>query len=373
MKRTDTRRLEIGFLPLGSILDRYLAAGFLRIFFICLAVAALLYVTVDFFDRIGTLLDAGASVASIARYFLYKAPLLISRVTGFATLFATLFCLGMLTRTHEITAIRSSGISVQRIALPLLLLSVVICGLSFLWNETLVPVFAHKAQNIYKTEIKNKQQQSVLGTHDIWIRGEGSFVNVDYFDTRTNVLENVTVFLLNRDFSLRALVAIPRARWTEQGWQATEATEWMLSDSGKMVGRQTREVLPLTETPQELQLLARDAEEFTYFDLQKQIADMKSKGIDTTAYEVDLQLKLALPFVSPLMVLLAIPFALKRQMSGSISLSFALAMAIGFGYWVLTAFCVSLGHSGALLAWLSAWIPNGIFSLIALYFFTAEE
>jgi lipopolysaccharide export system permease protein len=373
MNATKTHRLEVGFLPVGGILDRYLAAGFLRVFFICLAVATLLYVTVEFFDRIGTLLDGGASLASIARYFLYKAPLLISRVMGFATLFSTLFCLGMLTRTREITAIRSSGITVQRIALPLLLLAFVICGFSFVWNETLVPVFAHRAQNIYKTEIRNKQQQSLLGTHDIWIRGDGSFVNVDHFDIRTHALENVTVFLLNRDFSLRALVEIPKAQWMNQRWQAQSATEWMLLGDGKMVRRETREAVPLTETPQELQLLARDPEEFTYFDLQKQIADMKGKGIDTTAYEVDLQLKLALPFISPLMVLLAIPFALKHQMSGSISLSFGIAMAIGFGYWVLTAFCVSLGHSGALLAWVSAWIPNGIFSLIGLYFFTAEE
>jgi len=114
-------------------------------------------------------------------------------------------------------------------------------------------------------------------------------------------------------------------------------------------------------------------EEFTFFDLQKQIADMKSKGIDTTYFEVDLQTKLALPFISPLMVLLAIPFALKRQLSGGLSLSFGIAMIIGFGYWVLAAFCVSLGHSGAMPSWLSAWTPNAIFALIGLFSFTAEE
>jgi lipopolysaccharide export LptBFGC system permease protein LptF len=152
-----------------------------------------------------------------------------------------------------------------------------------------------------------------------------------------------------------------------------EATEWNLFADGKMESRQTKEALTLTETPEDLILLARDPEEFSYFDLQKQIADMKSKGIDTTAYEVDLQLKLALPFISPLMVLMAIPFALKRQMTGSISLSFGIAMLIAFGYWVLTAFCVSLGHSGALISWISAWVPNTIFSFIGLFFFTAEE
>ena len=366
-------RLQVGFLPIGSILDRYLAAGFIRVFHLSLAVILSLYIIVDFFDRIGTLLDAGVAVSTIARYFFYKAPLLISRVIGFATLFSTLFCLGMLARTNEITAIRSSGITVQRIALPLLLLSMVICGFTFVWNETLVPVFAHNAQNIYKTEIKNKQQQSVLGTHDIWIRGEGNFINVDYFDTRTGVLENVTVFLLNRDFSLRGLVEIPKAQWTGAGWQTNEATEWNVLVDGKMVRQETKAVLPLTETPEDLKLLARDVEEFTFFDLQKQIADMRSKGIDTTSHEVDLQTKLALPFVSPLMVLLAIPFALKRHMSGSISLSFAVAMVIGFGYWVLMAFCVSLGHGGALPPWISAWIPNAIFAMIGFFFFTAEE
>ena len=366
-------RLAFKFLPVGAILDRYVASSFLRIFFVSLLVITLVYTTVDFFERIGALLDAGAPLFTILRYFFYKAPLLISRVIGFAVLFSTLFCLGALTRTHEITAIRAGGITVQRIALPLLILSLIVCALNFLWNEALVPVFAHNAQTIYKTEIKNKQQQSLLGTHDIWIRAENSFINIDNFDPRTNVLENVTVFLLNRDFSLRGLLEIPRAQYTQKGWTVTGGSEWSLLADGKMVQRETTTTLPLSETPKDLQLLARDAEEFTFFDLQKQIADMKAKGIDTTYYEVDLQTKLALPFISPLMVLLAIPFAIKRKMTGSLSLSFGIAMLIAFGYWVLAAFCLSLGHSGAMPSALSAWAPNAIFAMIGLFFFTAEE
>jgi len=368
-----TNRIRFKFLPIAGILDRYVAAVFIRIFFISLAVVTLLYVTVDFFERVGTLLDSGASMSSILRYFFYKAPLLISRVVGFATLFSTLFCLGSLARSHEITAIRAGGITVQRIALPLLLLSVIICGSTFVWNESLVPIFTHRSQDIYRSEIKNKQQKSLLGSRDIWIRGEGSFINVDNFDSRDNTLDHVTVFLLNRDFSLRGLMEIPKAQWTKNGWQADQVTEWSVTPDGSIAPQESKAKPPLTETPEDLALLARDIEEFTFFDLQKQIADMKSKGIDATAYEVDLQTKLALPFISPLMVLLAIPFALKRQMSGSVSLSFGIAMAIGFGYWVLTAFCISLGHSGALPSWISAWVPNAIFTLIGLYFFTAEE
>src|SRR5881398_3599901 len=191
----DTRG-GIKNLPLGSIIDGYLVRAFLRIFFSSLLVTTSLYIVVDFFDRITNFLDNAIPVWTVIRYFIYNAPLSISRVIGFATLFSTLFCLGMAARTNEITAMRSSGISVQRVALPLLVLSLFICLFTFFWNEALVPIFAHQAQTIFKTEVKRKQQQSLFGTVDIWIRGERSFINVNRFDTANNTLQGVTIFLL---------------------------------------------------------------------------------------------------------------------------------------------------------------------------------
>ena len=366
-------RGKVKFLPIGSILDRYLAYGFLRAFFISLACVTGLYLIVEFFDRIGTFIESGASAISIIRYLAYKAPLLISRVIGFATLFSALFCLGMLARTQEITAMRASGISVQRIALPLVILSLFICQFSFFWNEALVPVFAHQAQNVFRTEIKNRQQQSLLGTADIWMRGEGSFININNFDTSTSTLQGVTIFLLNRDLTLRGVMEIPSARWTGHSWEANEVIEWRFLPDGSVLSEKTNLAPPISETPDDLKLLARDADEFSFFDLQKQISEMQSKGMDATRYEVNLQTKLALPWVSPLMVLIATPFALRRHLSGSMAMSFGGAMAIGFAYWVISAFCFSLGYNGALPPWTAAWTPNVIFALIGLFFFTAEE
>jgi lipopolysaccharide export system permease protein len=358
---------------MGGILDLYMTKGFLRIFFSSLLIITALFMIVDLFDRAGAFFDAGAPLSTVIRYFVYKIPLSISRIIGFATLFSTLFSLSMLARTQEITAMRASGISIQRITLPLIILSFGICGATFFLNESLVPAFSHRADTIYKTEIRNKKQQSLFGTQDIWLRDDGSFINIDHFDTVTNTLEGVTIFVLNRDFSLRGFVEIPRGRWKGESWELENAVEWSFLPDGKMARQKTDARALITETPEDLKLLARDATEFTYFDLQKQIADMKAKGIDATAYEVDLQTKLALPFISPLMVLLAVPFALKKHISAGVALSFGIAMLVGFGYWVLIAFCISLGHSGALPPWLAAWAPNLIFTFLGVYFFTAEE
>ena len=73
-----------------------------------------------------------------------------------------------------------------------------------------------------------------------------------------------------------------------------------------------------------------------------------------------------------MMILIALPFAVKKPISGSIAISFGMAMLIGFGYWVLSAFSISLGHNGALPPWIAAWVPNAIFAMIGLYFFTSE-
>jgi lipopolysaccharide export system permease protein len=369
LERTEVIALQ----AIGGILDRYLIRGFIRVFAASLLVITTLYLVVEFFDRVDKFLQTGTALWISLRYFFFKLPLLISRVFGFTALFSTLFSLGMLSRSQEITAIRASGISLRRLSLPLLLLSLLICIFNFFWNEALVPIFTRKAQYIYRTEVRKKQPQTVLGTKNIWMRGEGSFVSVDHFDTRKNVLEGVTIYLLNRDFSLKGLIETRWARWDGTRWEAKGGAQWLFHPDGQLTRRPFETSLPLSETPEDFKLLDREPEEFSFSDLQKQIADLKVKGIDTVQEEVDLQVKLSLPLVSLLMVLLAIPFAVKHGPGGGMALSFGLTLMIGLGFWFLLAFTVSLGHSGAIPPWLAAWVPIVTLTLVALFFWMDVE
>jgi lipopolysaccharide export system permease protein len=357
----------------GGILDRYLIRGFLKIIVLSLLCTTALYLIVDFFDRIDSVLKSGATVWAATRYFLYKVPVLMSRVFGFAVLFSTLFSIGMLSRAQEITAMRASGLSIYRISLPLFISSLLICGLNFVWNEALVPAFTRESQYIYKTEVKKKEPKSLLGTKDMWVRSEEAFISVDRFDTKNSILEGITVFLLNRDFTLRGFIEIPSARWDGTRWQPQRSVEWVLLPNGGMDQREGNVAIPISETPEDLKLLSREPEEFSFIDLKKQITDLQSKGIDATEQKVDLHVKMAVPFVSLLMAILAVPFAIRYSRGSGLTLSFGLTMLIGFGYWFLLAFCISLGHSGAIPAWLAAWVPNTIIAMVGLFFYAAAE
>lgn len=360
-------------IPTGGIINRYLIAAFLRIFLLTLVTAALLYLVVDFFDRVDNFLNAGASVSTMFSYFLFKIPLLMSRVFGMATLFSTFFSLGLLSRNQEITALRCAGLSLNQISLPLLILSLFISAFTFFWNEGLVPVFTTKSEQIYKREVRKIQPPSLIGTKDVWIRGKESFINVDRFDARKNALEGVTIYFLDRDFILRRIVEAKTARWNGRSWEAEDIWEWHFPEQTKNIQRVAGTALPVAQTPEDFKIFSREPEEFSFFDLQKQIQELKLLGVDTTEHQVDLYVKLALPLISPLMVFVGIPFAVKHASRAGMALSFGVTMAIGFGYWFLLAFSISLGHGGALPPFIAAWLANLIVALAGLYLFTGEE
>jgi len=359
--------------PLGGILDRYLARIFMKSLLVSLACMTVLYLIVDVFDRVDNFLRADNPFWSLLKYFLFKLPLLVSRVSGFAVLFSTLFSLATLTRNQEITAMRSSGLSMRRLSVPLIALSALIGFLSFLWNETVVPLFTRKAQQVYQVDVKKKKAGNLIESQEIWIRGDGAFVNADSFNAKKNTLEGIRIYLLDQDFSLRGIVEASRATWKDTHWEALGATEWLFLPQGKLLRRKLITPLPLSETPEDLKIFHHEPEELSFSNLKRQIENLANKGIDTTESQVDLQLKLALAFVSPLMVLLAVPFALKRGLRGGVPASFGLTLLLGLSYWVILGFSRSLGYTGALLPWIAAWLPNCIFLFAAVFFSLSEE
>ena len=312
--------------PLGGIVDRYLLKLFAHNFLGTLLFVTVLYLVVDIFDLVDNLLGKGASLATSLRYFLYKLPLIISRVFGFATLFATFLTLGALARDREVAALRSCGLSLYRIALPFIMASILISITTFLWNEFAVPLFTRKSEYIYKVEVVKTKLRSVFGKKTIWMRSSGAFIRADNFDSGSNSLHGLVIYRMNQDFTLNGLIESPVAHWDGEHWVAQQGTEWSFRKDGSITQRPSNDWLPLRETPEDFKVFRRTPEEFSFFELRSRVSDLESKGINTTKYEVDLQMKLALAVISPLMVLLAIPFCVKQGRKSGLALSFALTM-----------------------------------------------
>src|SRR5262249_58260824 len=108
-------------------------------------------------DRFDSFLQHDAPAGAIIRLFLYRMPLIVTQVTPVAVLAGGLVGRGLLARQNEFVAMRARGVSIWQILLPLALLSLVISGVVFAWNEAVVPASARGWHKIRHEESKGTQ------------------------------------------------------------------------------------------------------------------------------------------------------------------------------------------------------------------------
>jgi lipopolysaccharide export system permease protein len=350
------------------ILSRYLVEEFLRILGLCLVAFLVVYLIADFSDRIDDFLKHQASVGAVIRYFLVRIPLIINEVLPIAVLAAMLLGLGGLSRHNEITAMRACGLSSVQIVAPLFLTCLLLSVMVFYWNENVVPYFASRAHYINTVEIKKRQMQGLMGDQQLWAHGQDTFYNIQSFDPRSRALIGITIYPINPEFHLKGLVEIPRAKWNGKEWAFREGVERRFTADGEIeTVKLDPGTLNLREKPADLMAARRDAEEFSYRELSELVESLRKKGLDTTEYNVDLHLKLAVPFICTVMGLISMPLGMRNLRGSSLANNIGAGLLIGSTYWFVLALAVSLGHSGALPPIVAAWTANGIFAAIGLF------
>ena len=183
--------------------------------------------------------------------------------------------------------------------------------------------------------------KSLLNEHGFWYHGEKIFYRIEHFDPRTNTLSGLLAYTLDDQFHVRSLIEATQAAWREGQWQCEGFQEKFLTTSATPTTYSCSTVLK--ESPEDFSLVAMEAEEFSSQQLRAFIADLHRKGLDVTTYQVDLQLKSAIPLAILAMTLLGISLAVPGARQLTLATSLGLALVVGFGYWFLLGLTVSLG------------------------------
>jgi lipopolysaccharide export system permease protein len=358
-----------------AVLPRYLLREFLRLFSLCMVAFLLVYLLVDFFDRFDTYLKYQASAGAVLRYFVFKVPLIVTQLVPVATLGGVLLALGMMARHNELTAMRASGVSTLQIAAPLLVTALALSLGILLWNEAVVPYASERSRHVELTEIRKKPLKALLDDRGIWFHGKAGIYSIEHFDARRGTLVGLTVYDFTPGFELKRLVEVPTARWRDGHWATgNDAVERTFDTGGNVITRRLApEEFVLPDEPHDFQVMEKDPEELSFRRLRHHIRELSRKGIDVTESRVDLDLKLAVPFVPMVMVLIGVPLATRNPRRRSLATTIGIGLAVGFSYWVLLALTVSLGHGGAIPPIVAAWAANGVFAVLGTFLFLGAE
>lgn len=356
-----------------SILNRYLLRQFFTIFFAVIIAFVLLYLIVDFFERLGLLLRLHAPPGATVRYFLFKIPLMVTQVTPAAVLTATLISLGLLSRNNEIIALRATGVSLTQMAGPLISVATAISLGCLLWNETVVPYCTQQFEYVNSVEIRKRELRGILADRGIWYHGKNGFYSIEHVDKDRKAIYGLVVYSLDEAFHLERVTSAPKAEWLDNHWQASGGVTRRIDGDDFTNEPLNPDQLPITETIADFLDVQRKPEELSFLRLRDWIANLTSKGIDASRYQVDLHMKLAVPFASAVLTIVAVPIAGSVRRHPSIARIVTAGTVIGFCYWVTLALANSLGYSSTLPPILAAWAANILFTLVGTVFFLSNE
>jgi LPS export ABC transporter permease LptF/LPS export ABC transporter permease LptG len=363
--------------PNGSsfprLMDLYILRRFVSYFALLMATFVFLFETFTFFELLDDIGRQRVPFLIVVDYFRYLAPYLMYQLAPLGALVAVLVTLGMMSKNNEIVAIKASGISLYRLAVPLLLVGMALAAVMVVLDDTYLP-FANQRQDALRNLIKGRPPQTYTQPQR-WIFGENDKIyNYDLFDPSQKLFGGLSVLEIDpASFQLRRRIFASRARWSESQKVWVLEGGWVRDFNNGAIVRYDRlppvTSLPeLTEPPAYFNREVRQAFQMSWRELSTYIDGLRRAGFDVSALTVQWHRKLAFPLIAPVSMLLAIPFAFLVGTRGAIG-GVALGVGIGITYWLLAELLQAMGGVGQLPPLLAGWSPDIIFFFLGLYFF----
>ncbi|MBI3814277.1 MAG: LPS export ABC transporter permease LptG [Nitrospinae bacterium] len=357
-----------------KILNRYILNEYLKIFLFALTILTMLFVVVDFFEKVDDFVKYKASFVSIVKYLIFKLPLFVYYIVPITTLLSTVICMGMLSRHNEIVAMKSCGMGLHRIAMPILSTAAVISFFVFLNSEYILPATNRLTNRTFKVDIKKQEEHGIYKKNKIWFRSDdGSIWNIALLDAETGTMFEVSVFKFN-DGRLKERIDSKQVKWTGSKWLFNDGWLRLFDAEGSFDSEyfKSRE-FPVKEKPEDFMSVSISPEEMGFKEIRDYIRKIKKEGLDATRYLVDMHIKLSFPAISFIMAIIAIPFSLRTGRQGGFTVGIGLSVVLGFTIWFIFSMGVSLGHAGKLPPFISAWGANIIFAAGGIYFLTTSR
>jgi LPS export ABC transporter permease LptF/LPS export ABC transporter permease LptG len=365
------RRQTRGF---PRLIDRYIVGQFWRHCALALAAFVTMWLVAEYSEISDDVFAANAGFGSAFQYLKFQIPFILSMVLPIATLMAILTTYSLMSKSSEVIAALSGGISLYRLALPILLPAILLTVANYALQDYIVPSTNRRAAEIRDSWREDNRAQSYRPAGGTWVFGQQSRVfNYADYDQEAGTFQGLHVFYLAEDDSrLTRVEYAERATREDDHWVAHNGwRRHYLVGSTDTVPTQALEEfillpLPFPEGPDYFSAERRGPEQMPAVELSGYIAEMETQGFDAHRYRVDLHQKLAFPSVVLVLALVGIPFGFRMGRQGTLS-GIGIALALAMVFWTLFVFFRALGYAEVLPPLLAAWTPHLLFLALGGY------
>jgi lipopolysaccharide export system permease protein len=362
------------------ILDRYLLAEMAGPFLFAFAAFLLFWALQIFFAAADYIINQHAPFFLVVRFVLFRVPPAVPMAFPFACLFAGLLAMGRMMADNEITAMRTSGVPVWRIAITPLIFGFAMFLAAYATDEWIAPASADLSsrtfyQIIYHTNALPVEPQFFQKDPDT-----GNVFFITQIEPDHKTMAGVEVYKPARFGEWSETLQARTATVANSALVLHDVIDTRYNADGFVNSQQhVKEIeigLPLAEAAaQFMTSINSDSTSTSTKALQTQVAAMQAQGIGGSALgtvQVNLANKLAWPFASFIGVVLAVPLALRFGKRGR-TLGIALAILAFFVYYLMSSAGAALGRNNSINPYLAAWLPNIIMGAAGLLLLWMEE
>ena len=346
------------------IMSRYVVVQFAMPFGVSLLAFTTVFVVIDLVDRLSAFIDREVGLGTILSYYLCYMPYIVVLVLPMAVLLAGLFCMGGLIQRGELLAMKSAGISLYQVVIPLQILALGISILAATMADQVVP-----RANRARSQIE-QPRRSAVGPQSIRVqialRDTGRRVlSMREYDAQA--LKGRQVILDKYEGgALAERVRAEEAVWSTAEWHFMNGDRRVFSD-GKEFYRAFRvwAAKDVTLTPEDLVRDVVPEDQMTYSELTDFIHRKSRNGSQTLRESVALHMRLAFPFANFVIALFGLPLASRMQRTGR-PIQIGTCLLICFAFYGCIQLGRAMGWNDVLSPAWGAWGANAIFGAIGI-------
>lgn len=363
-------------------LDKYILKKFLTTFFFSITLILMIFIVFDIKDKLPTFTTNDIPLKEIIfDYYLMFIPYYGNFFSPLFIFISVIFFTSKLAVQTEFIAILSSGTSFNRILRPYIIGAFIISFGSLIMNHFILPK-AFKIKIGFEDKWINKnytnEEQNIhrkIGKNTLlYIQSYENKINTGYKVSLEEVIDNKQTYFLSAD----------NMRWDSLSgeWLLTNVHERRIKvqdhldtlENEKPVYSQenksyTVKKVKLEFAPIDMWRDESKIETKTYFELKDYISREKAKGSNRiAAYEVEFYKRSSFPFATFILTIIGVCVS-SRKVRGGVGSQIALGLVMSCIYIMLMYIFITIATTDVASPLLAVWVPNIIFSFVAIYFY----
>ncbi len=349
-------------------MDLYIARKFIVSLLMTSMAFLSIFFVVDIVENLRRVLDSSASLGTAAAYSLLNLPWLFNISLPIAVMLASVLTFTALVKNNELIPIKSAGVSLYRLLVPMIFLGLLITAFSFYFGETVVIKSNSKRFDIArKYSLRGAKRQALRKFNLNFQEGPARNISIGVYKFSELKGERINIQYFNNE-SLIQRIDASQMKWDEKRelWVFSDVILRTFKKDNEVVLKAAQlDTIMLRLTPEALKKENRKPEEMSYWELGEFVKDLEANGIEARNWKVNHIFKISLAFSNLIVILIGVPIASNKRRGGA-AFGIGVALLISFLYYGVIKLGQTLAKQGILEPLEGVWLGNAIFFVISL-------